>query len=242
MNEQKDENKNKVNGLQPPKIKWDDYRPTCYLDMIHDACLTTKLSSNNKESRPEKLLKYYASQAQDFRPALRTIQAATGINAIKISMLRAQLVEYGLINYDHEKKMLTILWKSIRALAMITPEERSMYFTGVKQHSEYFKPQSSMPTIGQLELELKPTRIQKDMWRYVGKPAKRVIPANEKKFWKYIEGMTEDEELAFIRLCPGGQDIQQPTIVIEEECYDEDYYINEYNNYCKYHKEICSLS
>lgn len=206
----------KAYGLHPPVIKWDGYRPACYLDMIHDACLTTKLSSNNKESRPEKLLKYYASQAQDFRPALCTVEKATGIKSTKVSKLRAQLVRYGLVYYNRKEHTLMILWKSIRALAMITPKERSLYFTGVKQHSEYFKLLIPKPTIGQLESELKPTKIQKTLWMYEGRPVKRVIPTTEKKFWRYIEKMTEDEELEFIRSFPGGQNIQQPTIIIQK--------------------------
>ena len=82
--------------------------------MIQDA-------ANNIHMRKQAtaLLECYASHANTFRPAAKVITRQTGIAANKISEIRKNLVEYGLIAYRDYPGFVYIDWRRIRTYAQL---------------------------------------------------------------------------------------------------------------------------
>lgn len=97
-----------------PAIYHSEQRPDCYVVMINDCATNIHLRNNAK-----RLLTFYANQANGFSPSLVFINRMTGLAINKISELRQQLVDYGLINYSNEKHFIHIGWSRIRAYAML---------------------------------------------------------------------------------------------------------------------------
>jgi hypothetical protein len=65
-------------------------------------------------------MKYYASQAQGFRPSLKVINDATDVGEKNISTVRLLLVRYGLIGYDGDHVIID--WFRLRAFASMDPK------------------------------------------------------------------------------------------------------------------------
>ena len=79
------------------------------------------LSNLRVPSAGRKLMKYYASQAQGFRPSLKIINEATGVGEKHVSEIRQLLIRYGLIDYDGDN--ILIHWFRLRAFASMEPEK-----------------------------------------------------------------------------------------------------------------------
>ena len=68
-----------------------------------------------------KLMRYYASQGQGFRPSLKVINEATNVGEKNVSAIRQYLVNHGLIGYDGDT--ITIHWFRLRSLAAMEPKK-----------------------------------------------------------------------------------------------------------------------
>ena len=102
----------------PPKIIHQGGSP----DLEGQGLIVDQALSNLRvPSAGRRLMKYYASQAQGFRPSLKVISEATEINPYNISRCRALLVDYGLIDYDGDNVL--IHWLRLRAFASMEPEQ-----------------------------------------------------------------------------------------------------------------------
>ena len=102
----------------PPKIIHQGGRPD---QEGQSQIIDQALSNLRVPSAGRRLMKYYASQAQGFRPSLKVISEATEINPYNISRCRALLVDYGLIDYDGDN--ILIHWLRLRAFASMEPEQ-----------------------------------------------------------------------------------------------------------------------
>lgn len=98
----------------PPEILHSEKRPACYRAMI-EAC------AHNIHLRKQAtaLLMYYAGQANYFRPALATVEKATGIQQQDVSKVRKRLHDHGLIAYHEYPGFIYISWRNIRAYARL---------------------------------------------------------------------------------------------------------------------------
>lgn len=64
-----------------------------------------------------KLMRFYVDHASGFRPSLKMIIEATGLDGNNVSRTRALLVAYGLLGYDG--KTVYVDWVRLRAFATI---------------------------------------------------------------------------------------------------------------------------
>ncbi len=95
----------------PPSIIHDGRRPKKFDDVIDDFGANTHLGP-----RAIKLLKYYASCSNGFKPALALIEQSTGIPSNKVSEIRAELVKRAVISYIPQRSIV-IHWPMILTLA-----------------------------------------------------------------------------------------------------------------------------
>ena len=112
---------------EAPEIYHVGKRPARYLEAI-EAC------ARNIHLREQSivLLKYYASQANGFKPAGKTVEEKTGIPKNKISEVRKRLVNHGLVDYQSNPGIICICWQNIKTLADLTeplrlPQDKTKY-------------------------------------------------------------------------------------------------------------------
>ena len=99
---------------KPPEILHSEKRPDHYRIMIEDCARNIHL-----RKQAATLLMYYAGQDNHFRPALATVEKATGIPTQDISKVRKRLHDHGLIAYHEYPGFIYISWRHIRAYARL---------------------------------------------------------------------------------------------------------------------------
>ena len=109
--------------------------------VAEDACAAMRLPKS-----AARLMVYYATCANGFRPALQTVQKATGIDRTNISGIRKLLVNVGLIRYTPGTTgTIRIDWKRIATMAALPPEA----FDGVRRSmAERLKVEQFAPAFG----------------------------------------------------------------------------------------------
>lgn len=151
--------------------------------MIDDAAQNVRL-----KKQATALLQYYANQANHFRPALATVEKATGIPRNKISEIRKRIADHGLIAYSEAEEYIYIDWQHIRIYAALEKplelRRKKCFFSPAK------KPPRPAPTLGQ---DGKKYRIVNP----------RKLSPTEKQFYSKIESMTEEEFFAAMELLSG---------------------------------------
>ena len=108
-----------VTDEKPPMIIHVGSRPRSARAIIARCCANIYLSG-----RAEKLLQFYANQADGFPPALKLVARETGIAINKISEIRKEIADRGLIEYDRgnawRQGHIKIQWLRIRTFAALT--------------------------------------------------------------------------------------------------------------------------
>lgn len=112
--------------------------------MAADACAVMRLPKS-----AAKLMTYYATCADGFRPALQTVQDAAGIDRTNISGIRKLLSNVGLIRYTPGATgTIRIDYKRIATMAALPPE----VFDGVRRSMvERLKVEQFAPAFGKSE-------------------------------------------------------------------------------------------
>lgn len=107
----------------PPQIRHSCV-PNCTIDqrgeIAQAAAKNIRLSD-----RAMRLLVYYATAGEGFRPALKTIEQATGIPCNKISEIRKELIDHNAIIYSLAAKVIWVHWMALKAFAMIEPMKKA---------------------------------------------------------------------------------------------------------------------
>lgn len=99
--------------MTPPAIYHDPERPVNYHQMINDMALNIHL-----RQQATKLLHYYASLYNGFKPAKLTVSRNTGIPVDDVDRVRKQLIDHGLIYYL-SKRCIILKWNRITIFAML---------------------------------------------------------------------------------------------------------------------------
>lgn len=159
-----------------PAVYHSEQRPDNFAYIINDCAINIHMRSN-----ATRLLTFYANQANGFAPSLAFINRETGLSVNKISELRQQLIDYGLINYSNEKHFIHIGWSRIRAYAMLEKPLR------VTRNQCTFLPFTEEPKA------LRKTKTLKQLGaKYKIKEPRRLEPWEE-SFYDQLERMTEKE-------------------------------------------------
>jgi len=101
----------------PPAVKHVGNRPSQEMQSL---IINQALAVLRVPKAASKLMKFYAAQATGFRPSLKTIQDAIGIDAHNISRSRSLLMAYGLIGYDGNN--IFVDWLRLCAFASMQPQ------------------------------------------------------------------------------------------------------------------------
>ena len=108
-----------VTNEKPPMIIHVGGRPRSARAIIARCCANIYLSG-----RAKKLLQFYASQAEGFPPALKLVARETGIAFNKVSEVRKEIADHGLIEYDRGSEWrqghIKIQWLKIRTFAALS--------------------------------------------------------------------------------------------------------------------------
>lgn len=108
----------------PPAIKHMGQRPSQDKQSL---IVDQALANLRIPKAASKLMKFYTTHATGFRPSLKMIESATGIDAHNISRSRMLLMAYGLIDYDGNN--IFIDWLRLCAFASLQPK-----MMGQKKH------------------------------------------------------------------------------------------------------------
>lgn len=189
--------------LQPKRIIHRG-KPENYEQMVLDCAKNVRLNK-----RASKLLMYYAGCRNGNKPILSEIEKETDIASNKISSVRQELINHGLIGYGEEfGNMLIIDWNRIRAFAML--EQPLVY--DKKNPEKYF---SVVREIGRASKE---KRASKKSLLERGKRYK--IPAiDEKKdmFLQFFGNMNEQEYTELVTSFPGYDRSRQKNLLSDNE-------------------------
>ena len=134
----------------------------------------------------QRLLLFYADQAEGFTPSLEWIHQNTGLDRKDISKIRRQLTDNGFIRYE-QNKVIELDWNRVRLYATL---DKKMLPT--KRGRAQIAPVGSIPH----DVVLKPSskiKHQLRKFRYVGPAPVRNLSPAEKHFFRVLEEMTEDE-------------------------------------------------
>lgn len=126
-----------------------------------------------------KLLQVYSSCRTGFKPALKWVEARTGIHANKVSEIRKRLMKYGIISYSNERHAITVDWQRLALYASLPAEA----FAGRKKKRKYkmIAKEPAQETIAQLGMK----------YRYrVALPEETLM---RKLTYKKIESLTTEE-------------------------------------------------
>lgn len=182
--------------LVPPVIYHRGQKPDSWIarDVVREAAEAVHLTE-----RGERLLEVYALATSGFSPAVRYIEDKTGISSKKIPSIRKELVEMGLISYSKERHVILVDWNRIRLYASLDPELTNRYRKNIHV-SPACGGAFSNEKLGRYSLH--------DRTRRKLSPAQR-------KFYSFVEGLTEEEWQAMMRGI--GFDISDETFTFEEE-------------------------
>lgn len=103
------------NYRHPPAIHHIGRRDENHAQTVQQAAKVVRLPD-----RATKLLTFYADCPDSFRPALKTVHDATGMDRKDIYKARKELVDVGFILYTPEE--IRIDWQRVAAMAMLPPE------------------------------------------------------------------------------------------------------------------------
>lgn len=99
--------------MTPPAIYHDPERPVNYHQMINDMA-----SNIHLWQQATKLLHYYASLYDGFKPAKLTVNRNTGIPVDDVDRVRRQLVDHGIVCHL-PKRCIILKWNRIAIFAML---------------------------------------------------------------------------------------------------------------------------
>lgn len=138
----------------PPKIKHIGRRPSASeADEIINACA----KAMHLHDPAKRLLAFYTSQAENFRPALKLIERNTGIAANKVSSYRKELCEKGIIAYTGDR--IVVDHERVRLFSTLDPD-----LTRAKRASSiYIAPVNPDPTSDSEEETNFPVRNWEDL-------------------------------------------------------------------------------
>ena len=204
----------KFSIVPPPKIIYSS-RPNHYAEIIAEASKNIRLSK-----RATLLLQFYADQANGFSPALALIAKYTGIRSDNVSLVRKQLSDRNLIEYDSRRHTIRIFFDHIQAFAMIAITSGRRLTKAESTNSAFFTP-SARPKYNGLTIK---NIISQHTSPYPINAEFRTKPEKLSTFmhtWiESAEKMTEAEYMDKVRSLPGyNPELQKP--MIEWELYSK---------------------
>lgn len=170
----------KINSLWPPAIRHLDkprIRHEEREQMVKDAAQHVRLSK-----KAARLLWLYADMKDGFRPALKYVENQTGIASNKVSDIRRELCNHGLIQY--RITTIYVLWEHIRLFAMMPALKKVEALRAENFEAKRFRKEENLANrFG----AIRPAKV-------FGEPFDR--------FCLMINEMTESEYFALLRAFP----------------------------------------
>lgn len=148
-------------------------------------------------SRPLRLLLFLEGRSNGFRPAQKWIEKNTGIAKNKISEVRNELVQHGMIGYGDGKILFD--WNRMRTYAALSePLAKIGYHKPIDGKTQL--------TVGELGKR----------YKIIGRP--RILDTDEKCFFEHLDNMTEVMWLGICRLFP---EYNPPSFIIDTDDSNE---------------------
>ncbi len=177
--------------MNPPAIRHFGQRCSRKLldELIHECATGVHLTSG-----AEKLLRYYASCGEGFRPAKKTVYAETGIHPSTLYRYKKELEDMAIIREGEYGRAICLDWDRIRLYSTLDPSmtSRGRKNVTVSPEVRFTKPQK-MGSIGE---------------KYRPRAEGRELTPAQEHFYKRLDEMTEDEWNSIQR--DMGEDIPEP--------------------------------